>query len=629
MDLTWCLYRLREMTLRELLKRIGEYLTIYHTQIKYRNPKKWSYGHFARDDTRLVFHPMPGTVLPKDRNHYAIYDYEFDLTKPLDWYFTGNTNVRWPNCHYAKINYRPGNPYGNVRINWESNRLQFLPAMAITDEELAKTIISDWLEKNPYLHGPSYLSSMEVSLRWAFIYWAVCLFKEPLDESFIKSLAGLAIASGKFIENHLSTHSSAGNHLIVEAVGLTWIGKALQDEKISKKWLVKARNILWEQTIRQLNPDGTNKEQSFWYLGFVLDALFHYFLVEDRELIPDAVWERVEKACKFVHEIISSDGSFPDYGDRDDGFVFRLGGAYKESPFPGLLNTGAIFFDRPDWYRNSPYAAQCFEFWSNKSGKDSNIRHTCDDQPAFSEKPVIRSYPNGGMTLMKWSKGRLLFRHAQLGLEPTYGHGHADALSILFYWDNTPVLIDLGSGQYNGNQAIRNFFRSTIAHNTIEIGGTNQANILGPFLWDKSYETCLTRSQETPLFLAEAYHTGYKNKLGIIHSRRIEWPEPNNIEIKDTFSGPGGIKCKGAFHLSACRRIIKKENLVEAYFDDFTLSLTFPPNLTIEVRYGSVDPFIGWRSTVYGKWEPIHSIVFFFEIAKNYNSGISLQILEN
>lgn len=73
---------------------------------------------------------------------------------------------------------------------------------------------------------------------------------------------------------------------------------------------------------------------------------------------------------------------------------------------------------------------------------------------------------------MKWSKGRLLFRHAQLGLEPTYGHGHADALSILFYWDNTPVLIDLGSGQYNGNQAIRNFFRSTTAHNTIEIGGT-------------------------------------------------------------------------------------------------------------------------------------------------------------
>ena len=44
----------------------------------------------------------------------------------------------------------------------------------------------------------------------------------------------------------------------------------------------------------------------------------------------------------------------------------------------------------------------------------------------------------------------------------------------------------------------------------------NQANILGPFLWDKSYETCLTRSQETPLFLAEAYHTGYKNKLAFM-----------------------------------------------------------------------------------------------------------------
>jgi hypothetical protein len=41
-----------------------------------------------------------------------------------------------------------------------------------------------------------------------------------------------------------------------------------------------------------------------------------------------------------------------------------------------------------------------------------------------------------------------------------------------------PVLIDLGSGQYNGNQDIRNFFRSTIAHNTVEIGEESQAKIV-------------------------------------------------------------------------------------------------------------------------------------------------------
>ena len=182
------------------------------------------------------------------------------------------------------------------------------------------------------------------------IYWAVCLFKKSIEASLRQGLAGLAIASGKFIESRLSTHSSAGNHLIVEAVGLFWIGKALQKEKTGKRWLRKAREILWKQTLIQLNPDGTNQEQSFWYLGFVLDALFYYLLLEDRQVIPKRVLDRIQKAIGFVHEMILPDGSFPDYGDRDDGFVFRVNGSYKESPFPGLLNIGASLFNRPDWF---------------------------------------------------------------------------------------------------------------------------------------------------------------------------------------------------------------------------------------------------------------------------------------
>lgn len=230
---------------------------------------------------------------------------------------------------------------------------------------------------------------------------------------------------------------------------------------------------------------------------------------------------------------------------------------------------------------------------------------------------------------MKWGKGRLLFRHAPLGLEPTYGHGHADALSVLFFWNNIPVLIDLGSGQYNGNQAIRNFFRSTIAHNTIEIGGGNQAKILGPFLWEKTYETCLNKIEVTPRFFAEAYHTGYKNKFGIIHKRKIEWLEPDHIEINDIFSGASEVKCRGAFHLGACRAIIKKDNLIEADFGDFTFSIIFPPNFIVEIFHGSENPFMGWRSTIYGKWEPIYSIVCSFETTKNYKCKSILKIFEN
>ncbi|MFH1294041.1 MAG: alginate lyase family protein, partial [Pseudomonadota bacterium] len=473
------------MSFIEVLKRLREYLTICYTRVRYRNPVEWPYSRFGKDEIQFIFHTMPGVPLEIYQKHYNIYNYEIDLTEPIKWNFSETKDMRWPDYHYAKIKYRTGNPYGDVRINWELNRLQFLPVMAATNEKLARSIVIDWLEKNPYVHGPSYLSSMEVALRWVSIYWAACLFKAPLDTSLRQSLAGLALVSGKFIESRLSTHSSAGNHLILEAVGLFWIGKALQKEKIGNEWIEKARKILWEQVLVQLNPDGTNQEQSFWYLGFVIDALFHYILLEDREVIPRQVLERIRQATEFVHEMVLPGGSFPDYGDRDDGLVCRAGCTYRESPFPGLLSIGAYLFDRSDWLRDCYSAVARLKFWTGDTMKQPPVAEPTNRQFAYSDEPQIKTYADGGMTLMKWGKGSLLFRHAPLGSGDTCGHGHADALSVLFHWNNVPILIDLGSGQYNGNQDIRNFFRSTIAHNTIEIGGINQAKILGPFLWER------------------------------------------------------------------------------------------------------------------------------------------------
>jgi len=179
------------------------------------------------------------------------------------------------------------------------------------------------------------------------------------------------------------------------------------------------------------------------------------------------------------------------------------------------------------------------------------------------------------------------------------------------------------------HQYIRNFFRSTIAHNTVEIGGENQAKITGPFMWEKSYETCLTETEKLPSFFAEAYHTGYKEGFGIVHKRRIEWLAPYHIEIGDVFFGFGGVRCKGAFHLEACKAIANKGNSVEAEFDDFIFSIAFPSDFTVEIFHGSEHPFMGWRSTIYGAWEPIYSIVFSFQLSEDYHCKTILKIVEN
>jgi hypothetical protein len=628
-DVIWHFNRLKKMGIVEVSKRFLAILYTCYSLIKYRHTSDCQYKLFASDNMVFQLYPLPGAEISENWKNYSIFNFKFDLTQPINWYFSSNGNdIKWPQSHSTLVNYRPGNPYGDIRLNWELNRLQFLPAMAENDERLAKSILSDWLEKNPYLHGPAYISSMEVALRWLSIYWAVCLFKQPLSQDLKKSIIGLAITSGEFIERHLSTHSSGGNHLIAEAVGLFWIGKAFNESKRGERWISKTRKILSEQVPKQINQDGTNKEQSFWYLGFVLDLLFHYLLLEEKKMVPKQVWDRIEKAVDYIHEVTALDGSFPDYGDRDDGFAFRLDSGYKDSPFPGLLNMGALFFRRRKWLRNNYLSKQRLNFWANYSScQNENITKT--SVPIAYHKPLLKTFSKGGITLIRWSKGKLIFRHARLGLDNTCGHGHADALSVILSWKDTPVLIDTGSGQYNGEPRIRNFFRSTLAHNTVEIGGRDQAKMVGPFLWQKSYETFLEKIEDVPVVMVQASHTGYKERFGIVHSRKIEWPAQDRIKISDKFMGSSKEKARGAFHIGPCKRLVQLNNLVKAYFNGFTLVINFPEAFTIEEFYGSVDPFMGWRSSIYGAWEPIHSIVFSFMITGSYNYEINFHFLES
>ena len=74
--------------------------------------------------------------------------------------------------------------------------------------------------------------------------------------------------------------------------------------------------------------------------------------------------------------------------------------------------------------------------------------------------------------------------------------------------------------------------------------------------------------------------------------------------------------------------VTKEKHVIKADFSNFSLSLFFPPHFSLHVYYGSKDAFMGWRSTVYGKWEPIHSIAFVSELQRNDAYTIGLKIIE-
>ena len=618
--ITWYFQRIRKMNCGEIFKRIHEIFWIYKISVSYKTPKK--YVEFHEDNTQLKFYELPSAKLEVNYNQFNIYQREINIYSAIPWFNSETEKQPWPNCHFGKIDYRPGNLHGDIRINWELNRLQFLPLMAKIDEKRTIIILEDWLNNNPFPFGPSYISAMEVAIRWVNIYWTCCLLKSKLTDHVMKALIGLALKSGEYIENRLSSHSSAGNHLIIEGLGLYWLGKALNGNSLAQRWEELGRSILRREVLRQINPDGTNKEQTLWYLGFVLDAIEHYLLIEDLEIVPPEFIDRVKKILEFVEFITDRGKHFPDFGDRDDGYVQRIHGHYNTAPYLGLIQVGELLLKIP--YKNSVKSEMSdrLKFWGGTIELDKN----CVKYPSDTESIHMKTFPNGGFTIIKRNHGKIVFNHNILGLGNTYGHGHSDALSILLYWKDIPVLIDPGTGQYNGDQNIRNYFRSTIAHNTVELGGKNQAEMKGPFIWDGSYKCELLSASLIPQPKLRAFHDGYVKRLGIRHVRQIEWFETNKIHIEDNFEGTGITTAKTAFHFGSCISAVQTDSEYEFKFDGFKVNIRANSHQVGTIYKGSEKPFCGWKSPLYGQWVPIYSLVFTSEIGVNSTQCIDITI---
>ncbi|TIQ17227.1 heparinase II/III-family protein, partial [Mesorhizobium sp.] len=82
-----------------------------------------------------------------------------------------------------------------------------------------------------------------------------------------------------------------------------------------------------------------------------------------------------------------------------------------------------------------------------------------------------------------------------LGYLSIAAHGHADALSLTLCVDGEPVLVDPGTWLYGSGGVWRDWFRSTPAHNTLNIEGKSQSIIAGTFNWSHKAVAALVESE--------------------------------------------------------------------------------------------------------------------------------------
>jgi uncharacterized heparinase superfamily protein len=134
-------------------------------------------------------------------------------------------------------------------------------------------------------------------------------------------------------------------------------------------------------------------------------------------------------------------------------------------------------------------------------------------------------------------------------------HAHADTFGCLVHVDGTPLLVDTGTSTYAAGPR-RGYERSTAAHNTVEVDGTNSTEVWGAFRAARRARVRdLVTSSGPGAVTIEAAHDGFRGRPGRPrHHRRWSLTE-TGLEVDDLVTGRGRHSIIVRWHLAPGSRL--------------------------------------------------------------------------
>jgi len=331
-----------------------------------------------------------------------------------------------------------------------------------------------------------------------------------------------------------------GNHYLSNLAGLIalgiYFGDFVMDIRESswnhpRNWLEYGCREMEREMFVQVNPDGSNYEASTSY----------HRLVAELFLIP-TIWcarngitftkgyeARLERMHEFMLQIMKPDGLTPLIGDADDGrlLIVSCYGNWVRNDFRHLLAVAGEYFDRDD-FRGAGRLEQEDAMWI-AGGVKPNVG-VCTLLQSVS-------YPDGGYYVLRNAIAYCLIRCGDLSFHGHGAHSHNDQLSFELQIDGQDIVVDPGSYVYTTDYRMRNLFRSTMMHNTVQAGGYEQNDYEERNLFlmrEQSFARC--EDFRTDYFAGS--HQGYAQKCGVIHRRTFTLRD-TELEILDTFEQTG------------------------------------------------------------------------------------------
>jgi len=523
-------------------------------------------------------HLEPGIVDRANRiceRHFDLLAFRnLSFGSPIDWHLEPLSHKRAPAVHWSRLNYLDAEAYGDKKIVWELNRHQYFVALSqaywlTNDERYAEAFvahINDWMDRNPPKIGINWASSLEVAFRSISWLWSLHFFKlspSLTRETFLLIYKFLHL-NARHLETYLSTYFSPNTHLTGEALGLFYIGTLLPEFKESSRWRRAGLRILLDQLDRHVQADGVYFEQSSYYHRYTADFYLHLLLLLklNAEPIPAKLEEKLQLLLDHLMYITRPDGTTPLFGDDDGGRLLPLDGR-KANDFRATLSTGAALFHRGDYKFVSGGA--CEEtLWLLGPEWISQL----DKLEAHEPQKQSVAFTTGGYYIMRdgWTpkSNYLLFDCGAHGTD-NCGHAHADALSFELTAMGHTFLIDPGTFTYTGSAEMRDWFRSTSAHNTLTVDEEPSSVPAGPFSWRTIAQAgCSSWVSQERFDYVMGSHNGFTRLSNpATHTRTILFLKNNYWVLRDLVESQGDHYIRAFFHFdSQVEPLHSKENSV-------------------------------------------------------------------
>ncbi|GAB4478121.1 MAG: hypothetical protein Kow00124_22090 [Anaerolineae bacterium] len=535
-----------------------------------------------------------------------------DLGAEIDWHSDFKTGWRWPLVHHLRLTHPPLASPHDIKVPWELSRCHHLVTLGRAyafsgDERCAREFVDQvrgWIAANPVEFGVNWAGPMDAAIRAVNWLWAYHLLdgSPALSAAFRAEFEQSMFEHGWYLLRNQELWWPPTNHLIADLAGLAYLGILFPQFEEASRWRERGLRGLGQELLAQVRPDGFADEASTSYHRLITElALSSILLARLNDIpIPADVLARLERMLEVIQSYTRPDGLDPFIGDADDGRLHVLSSmgdaVHTARDARHLLALGAVLFDRHD------FAAAAGDCWEDAiwffGGRVEPYLSAAYERSLTPSSACLRE---SGLAIMRHEDLYLSIDAGDIGHRGIGGHAHNDTLSITLSIGGTAFLVDPGAYVYTANVHLRNYFRSTASHNTLQVDGQEINRLVGGDIFRMQHDArpVIERWESTPeVDLLQAAHDGYRRLPGaVIHRRLVLFDKLGALwAVCDLVEGAGSHDLDWYFHFGRVDVAIVDELELVAVGAQETRLLILP----LEPDGMTLCLYDGWVSPRYG-----------------------------